>query len=83
MWLDEDSGLHKQVSQNVVFPKAQMINVNTYFSELEEVPGGNELINRFEELKNLKGILKPYLWILLMSYNRETTMEKGTVYVRF
>ena len=57
LWIDEDAGLHKKLCKSVEFPNAQVINIKKYFPELEKVSGGNELVNKFGELKKLKGII--------------------------
>lgn len=58
LWLDEDTGLHKKVCEGVEFQNAQVINIKKYFSELENMPKGNVLINKFYQLKQLKGIIE-------------------------
>jgi len=55
--LDEDKGLHKKVCKNVEFPNAKVINVKQYFPKLRKTSRGKDLINRFQKLKNLKGII--------------------------
>jgi hypothetical protein len=57
LWLDEDKGLHKKVCKNVEFPNAKVLNVKEYFPKLRKTSQGENLINRFQKLKNLKGII--------------------------
>jgi len=57
LWLDEDTGLHKKVCENIEFPNAQVISIKSYFLELGDVDGGKNLINKFIELEKLKGII--------------------------
>ncbi len=56
VWLDKDSGLHEKVCKNIKFPNVQVVNAQGGFSELKMIPGGNELLDQFIELKNLKHI---------------------------
>jgi len=58
LWIDEDIGLHKKICESVEFPNAKVINIQKYFSKLEKLPGGYELINQFGALKKIKGIIK-------------------------
>ncbi len=58
LWLDEDAGLHKNICEGIEFPDALVVNIQEYFPELEKVSGGNDLINKFQQLKNLKGIIR-------------------------
>lgn len=57
-WLDEDTGLHKNLCEDIEFPNALVINTQDYFPELEKVYQGNDLINKFQQLKELKGIIR-------------------------
>ena len=57
LWLDEDSGLHKKVCEGVEFFNAEVISVQEYFSEFEKTSGGKDLINKFQKLKQLKGLI--------------------------
>jgi len=55
--MDEDNGLHKKVCEGVEFFKAEVISVQEYFSEFEKASGGKDLINKFQQLKQLKGFI--------------------------
>jgi len=57
LWLDEDVGLHKKVCENIEFPNVQVINIKKYFSDLGKISDGNNLINKFLQLKQLKGLI--------------------------
>jgi hypothetical protein len=57
LWLDEDKGLHKKVCKNDKFPNAKVANVKEYFSKLRKTTRGENMINKFQKLKNLKGII--------------------------
>lgn len=57
VWLDKDSGLHEKVCKNIKFPNAKVVSGQSFFSELNMISGGNELLNRFIELRNLKQII--------------------------
>lgn len=58
IWLDEDSGLHKDKGKEVIFPNARVENVKIYFSTLAKLPDGFELINKFEQLTGFNGAIK-------------------------
>lgn len=55
VWLDEDTGLHKEVCKGVVFPNAELMSVDGFYADLEERPGGTELVEKIKRLKHLKG----------------------------
>ncbi|MDZ7300926.1 MAG: hypothetical protein ONB44_02155 [candidate division KSB1 bacterium] len=57
IWLDEDDGRHKRICKNIRFPNAEVVNVNNYYPKLREKVEGKVLIEKFERLKRLKGIL--------------------------
>ena len=57
VWLDEDSGLHKEISEKAGFPIAQVLSVGAFYPELEGKPSGVKLIQQFERLRRLKGRL--------------------------
>lgn len=57
IWLDEDTGLHKKVCEGIEFPNAQVLSIEKYNSEFGRVSGGNALINKFQQLKQLKGLI--------------------------
>ncbi len=49
--------LYKKVCEGVEFPNARVVNFKKYFSELGKISGGKNLINKFVQLKKLKGII--------------------------
>jgi len=55
VWLDADSGLHREICRGVDFPNARIVNVEEFYGRLAERPGGSELIEKFILLKQLKG----------------------------
>lgn len=55
IWLDEDTGLHKGVCEAVDVPNAEVISIERFFADLEDRPGGAELIEKVRRLKALKG----------------------------
>lgn len=57
LWLEKDTGLHKKVCEGIEFPNAQVISIEKHYSELGKIFGGNALINKFQQLKQLKGII--------------------------
>ena len=57
IWLDEDTGLHKEVCENVAFPNAEVKDVASLYPRLGPCAGGEGLIGRIELLKTLKGRL--------------------------
>jgi hypothetical protein len=57
IWLDEDKGMHKGICQDVRFPNAEVLRVDSFYSRLKEQEKGRELIERFECLKGLKGVV--------------------------
>jgi hypothetical protein len=57
VWLDEDEGLHKRVCKNVVFPNAVVTNVDQFYPRLADCPGGEEVVEKLERLRELKGII--------------------------
>ena len=57
IWLDEDNGLHKKVCQNIQVPNAEIVNIECYYDRLKQNQKGLEIINKFVQLKHLKGIV--------------------------
>ena len=57
LWLEKDTGLHKKVCKDVDFPNAEVVSVQEYYPEFDEGSGGCELVNKFHQLKRLKGII--------------------------
>lgn len=57
VWLDKDTGLHKDVCQSTEFPNARVKNVAVSYSRLARCAGGESLIAGFELLRSLKGRL--------------------------
>ncbi len=57
LWLEKDTGLHKKVCKDVDFPNAEVVSVQEYYSEFDKSSGGRELVNKFQQLKQLKGII--------------------------
>lgn len=57
LWLDEDTGFHKTVCAEVDFPNAVVLNVSTLYLDVRVCDGGEEVIEKIELLKTLKGIL--------------------------
>lgn len=57
VWIDEDTGLHKTIFQDVEFPNAEVQNIQNWFPELLSLSNGKGLVDHFGELKNLKHII--------------------------
>jgi hypothetical protein len=57
IWLDEDTGLHKEICHTVHFPNTRIINIESLYSRLISLPGGTELIEKLKVLKGLKGVI--------------------------
>lgn len=57
VWIDEDTGLHKTIFQDVEFPNAKVQNIQDWFPELLSLSNGKELVDLFIKLKNLKHII--------------------------
>jgi hypothetical protein len=57
IWLDEDDGFHKRICKDIKFPNAEVVSVSDYYTQLSEQVEGKVLIDKFERLKKLKGIL--------------------------
>ncbi len=57
LWLEKDTGLHKKVCKDVDFPNAEVVSVQEYYPEFDESFEGCELVNKFHQLKQLKGII--------------------------
>ena len=57
IWLDEDEGMHKSICQGVKFPNAEVVGVDSFYAQLKERQQGRELIERFECLKGVKGVV--------------------------
>jgi len=55
VWLDDDTGLHKEVCEAVDVPNAEVISIERFFADLEDRPGGVRLIEKVRRLKALKG----------------------------
>ena len=55
IWLDEDTGLHKELCKAVDFPNAEVISLQRFFADLEDRPGGAGLVEKLKRLKALKG----------------------------
>ena len=54
IWLDPDTGLHKQVCEGLTFPNATVRSVEWYYSQLEKETEGLDIIRKLEILKKLK-----------------------------
>jgi len=57
IWLDKDTGLHKEVCERVAFPNAEVKDVASFYPRLTPCVGGESLIEKIELLKTLKGRL--------------------------
>jgi hypothetical protein len=57
IWLDKDTGLHKDVCQCTDFPNARVKDVAVFYSRLARCTGGESLIAGYELLRSLKGRL--------------------------
>lgn len=57
IWLGEDTGLHKEVCERVVFPNAEVKDVASFYPQLAQCADGEGLIGRLRLLKTLKGQL--------------------------
>ena len=57
IWIDIDKGLHKSVCQKIHFPNAEVVSVDCYYDLLMECSGGLEIVEKFEHLKSLRGII--------------------------
>lgn len=59
LWIDEDSGYHKSVCENVTFPDSCCIqSIEHYFPILRNHSKGENLTNHFIRLKGCKGIIR-------------------------
>jgi hypothetical protein len=56
LWLDVDQGFHKTICQGIAFPNAEVGRVDTFYSELK-MKGREDLVRKYERLKELKGII--------------------------
>ncbi len=56
LWLDVDRGLYKSVCERVVFSNAKVETVDKFYDQLK-LKGEEDLIRKFQMLKELKGIL--------------------------
>lgn len=57
LWLDMDQGLQKTICEGAAFPNARVEPVDLFFEHLVGRAGGEELIRKFETLRELKGII--------------------------
>ena len=57
IWLDQDKGQHKEVCQNGEFPNAEVISVDAFLLNHPDFPGRPKLVEMFNLLKSLKGII--------------------------
>jgi hypothetical protein len=57
IWLDVDNGFHKSVCQNIHLPNSCVINIDHYYDKLRRQQEGRKIIEKFESLKELKGII--------------------------
>lgn len=57
IWLDKDTGLHKELCASVTFPNAEVKEVASFYPRLTPCAVGKDLIRRIELLKTLKGRL--------------------------
>lgn len=57
VWIDEDTGLHKTIFQDVEFPNASVQNIQAWFPKLLSLSNGKELVDHFIELKRIKNII--------------------------
>ena len=57
LWLDKDTGRHSDICRDVVFPNASVIQAGTFFSSLAGSVEGEKLLEQFNQLERLKGIV--------------------------
>jgi hypothetical protein len=57
VWIDEDTGLHKEIAQGIEFPNATVQYIQDWFPELLSLSSGQKIVDRFLELKKLKDII--------------------------
>ena len=56
-WLDEDTGLHKEICENVRFPNAEVRSIEYFYEPLRQSAVGIKTIERLEVLRGLKGVV--------------------------
>ena len=56
IWLNEDTGRHREICKNVAFPNASVLNIRQYFSCLDG-PEWIALSAKFDKLKELKAVV--------------------------
>jgi hypothetical protein len=57
VWLDEDTGRHREVCKDVVFPNASVLPAEEYFPTLAASLDGARLLGQLERLRQVKGII--------------------------
>lgn len=57
IWLDKDNGLHKDLCASTTFPNAQVLEIISFYPDLMQCAGGEDLVRKFEQLKTLRGRL--------------------------
>jgi hypothetical protein len=57
VWIDRDDGMHRRLCQNVKFPNAEVVSIDSYYKELCESDEGKCLVEKIERLRSLQRII--------------------------